>query len=376
MGAAPSLPHPVRVAEQFWPDGTEPVVSVFCMTYNHAAFVEDALQGFLMQRTTFPVEIFVHDDASTDGTAEILKAYAASYPKLFRTVLQVENQWSKHAPHRFLRKAKLLPPAAHLSEQRGEFIAMCEGDDFWVDPMKLEKQFRFMRENPSCAGVFHRCLVVDAGKRQISDFWNGREYKARYSQKECLLDLGSAYATASLFFRKSSLQEGRSPSYYRKLPCDHTLDVFLTESGDLAFIDFVGSAYRKHPGGVWWSASSLEQQKILAERFLCFLSDPELRRRYSRGLVAALSGSYRSIWWAFYKGGPASWMRAYARVLGLIRDPAHYIWFARYSVSHGSVVRFTLGDLLKSGLRAIAKRILGLWARTSWSAQDVPGGRQ
>ena len=99
----PRLEKPVRISEQVWPDGTVPVVSIFCITYNHVNFIRDAIEGFLIQQTSFPVEIFIHDDASTDGTAEIVKKYAEKYPTLFWTVLQKENQWSK-GNKRFLFK--------------------------------------------------------------------------------------------------------------------------------------------------------------------------------------------------------------------------------------------------------------------------------
>ena len=87
------LPHPVRITEQVWPEGTVPVVSIFCITYNHEKFIREAIEGFLMQETTFPVEIFIHDDASSDATAQIVKDYAAKFSQLFKMVLQTENQY-------------------------------------------------------------------------------------------------------------------------------------------------------------------------------------------------------------------------------------------------------------------------------------------
>jgi len=345
------LPKPVKITEQTWPDGTVPVVSIFCITYNHAKFIRDAIEGFLMQETTFPVEIFIHDDASTDGTALIVQEYADKYPRLFWTVLQTENQWSQFYARRGIFEKEPLGMGdvlnIYLNKQRGEFIAMCEGDDYWTDALKLEKQVSFLREKRSFAGVFHRCRVVDETKRVIVHPWDQSEYKSYYTQRECLLELRSAYPTASLVFRGSSIRGTAPPAYCKEAPCDHTLEVHLTESGDLAFMDFEASAYRIHAGGAWSSSTSLQQRKMFARRFLAFLGDPELRRRHSRELTTALFKTYEFLWWRHYTGGVASWLRSYMKVLCLFPRKEHFLYFAEYSITPGSVVRFTLLDSIK-----------------------------
>ena len=90
-----SLSAPVRITGQVWPEGMVPVVSICCITYQHVNFIREAVEGFLMQETTFPVEIIIRDDASTDGTAEIVREYQEKYPQLIRTILHTENQSSK-----------------------------------------------------------------------------------------------------------------------------------------------------------------------------------------------------------------------------------------------------------------------------------------
>lgn len=154
------LEKPVRISEQKWPEGTQPVVSIFCITYNHEKFIRDAIEGFLMQETTFPVQIFIHDDASTDHTADIIKEYAEKYPSLFWTVLQTENQYSKTGFRFFFE---------HIRKQAGVFTALCEGDDFWIDPSKLQKQVKVLKKRVDCPASFHRCLVkeLETGKSEI-----------------------------------------------------------------------------------------------------------------------------------------------------------------------------------------------------------------
>lgn len=122
-----------------------PLVSVVCTTYNHQDYIEEALKGFLMQQTDFPVEIIVHDDASTDNTAEIIRKYEESHPHLFCNIYQSENQYSKGADiweELFVKKC------------RGKYIAICEGDDFWTDPLKLQKQVAFLETHPDYGIVY------------------------------------------------------------------------------------------------------------------------------------------------------------------------------------------------------------------------------
>jgi glycosyltransferase involved in cell wall biosynthesis len=115
-----------------------PLVSIICTAYNHEAFIRDALEGFVMQKTNFPFEIIVHDDASTDKTVEIIMEYELKYPEMFFNIYQKFNQYSKGKGD----VGKIVFAAA-----RGKYIAMCEGDDYWIDSLKLQKQVDFLEEH-------------------------------------------------------------------------------------------------------------------------------------------------------------------------------------------------------------------------------------
>lgn len=120
-------------------------VSILCVVYNHEQYVQKALESFVSQKTDFPYEIIVHDDASTDDSARIIKEYAARYPDRIRAICQTENQVSqKISPIRDI----MIPQA------RGTYIAMCEGDDYWTDEKKLQKQFDYMQAHPDCTFCF------------------------------------------------------------------------------------------------------------------------------------------------------------------------------------------------------------------------------
>ncbi len=123
----------------------KPLVSICCLTYNHEKYIHDAIEGFLMQKANFEFEILIHDDASTDGTTEIIKEYEKKYPGLIKPIYQTENQWSKGIKPFF---KDLFPKA------KGKYIALCEGDDYWVDPYKLQKQVDFMEANPKYGVVY------------------------------------------------------------------------------------------------------------------------------------------------------------------------------------------------------------------------------
>jgi glycosyltransferase involved in cell wall biosynthesis len=116
-----------------------PVVSISCITYNHAPYISQCLDGFLMQKTDFPIEVLIHDDASTDGTADIIREYEKKYPEIIKPIYQTENQYSKgiriSMTYNYLRA-------------NGKYIAFCEGDDYWIDPYKLQKQVDFLEKNP------------------------------------------------------------------------------------------------------------------------------------------------------------------------------------------------------------------------------------
>src|SRR5690606_24868156 len=125
---------------------TKPLVSICCITYNHVKYIRQCLDGFLIQKTNFSYEIIVHDDASTDGTAEIIKEYVKRFPNIFIPICQTENQHSKGIRGVF---AKFVFPKSN-----GKYIAMCEGDDYWTDPLKLQKQVDIL-ESDHGVGIVH-----------------------------------------------------------------------------------------------------------------------------------------------------------------------------------------------------------------------------
>jgi glycosyltransferase involved in cell wall biosynthesis len=249
------LEKPVRITEQVWPENTVPVVSIFCLTYNHGKFIREAIEGFLMQETTFPVEILIHDDASNDGTQKIIKDYQKCYPNQMHTVFQKENQYSKNNLRHF----------EFFDKCNGDFIALCEGDDYWTEKNKLQKQVEYLKSNPNCSGCFHNHIEIDALGGQLKN--PKTIFKNRYTQLDCIQSLMSSYHTASLVFRKKSLYP--LEEWYQKAPYDFFLDLLITRTGTIDFISINASAYRQHDGGIWSSLKRRDQILELIYRFRC-----------------------------------------------------------------------------------------------------------
>lgn len=118
------------------------VVSIVSLAYNHAKYIRQCLDGFIMQKTTFAFEVLIHDDASTDGTADIIREYELKYPNIIKPIYQTENQYQKGVA---IGATYLYPRV------QGKYIAECEGDDYWTDPLKLQKQIDLLEKHPECS---------------------------------------------------------------------------------------------------------------------------------------------------------------------------------------------------------------------------------
>ena len=230
-------PRPIR--HQTWPSGTVPLLSIVCCTYNHVEFIRECVEGFLMQETTFPVEVLIHDDASTDGTAEIVCGYQTRYPDLIKAVLQTENQYSKGGS----------PGRDTLTRAKGEFIALCEGDDYWISPHKLQKQVEILLNFDHLSMTFHNVWVRHSRSRD-DYFLNHGLDKDTFSLDDVLLRPWFI-GTASMLYRKKCLVLPRALSFASS--GDLLMQFGLAARGDLHYMDEVMSVYRIHPGGISYS---------------------------------------------------------------------------------------------------------------------------
>ena len=167
---------------------TTPLVSIVCITYNHENYIKQCLDGFFMQKTNFDFEILIHDDASTDKTADIIRLYEKKYPGIIKPIYQLEN---------------LLYPLAS-----GKYIAVCEGDDFWIDPLKLQKQVEFLEKNPEY-GLIHSNFTTSDGKRiSINSYPKNDQYLTGFLSGK--ISIG----TLTVLYRKDLYES--LPKYYQE----------------------------------------------------------------------------------------------------------------------------------------------------------------
>ena len=233
-------------------DMERPLVTIACTTYNHENFIEECIGGFLMQKTTFPIEIIIHDDASTDGTAKIVEEYANEHPELIVPVYQKVNQYSqgiKPWPNFVFPKA------------RGKYIALCEGDDYWTDPYKLQKQVDFMKENPDCSLCFHNVLKT---KENIElGIIKPKKFKQFFNSQDILINNGKEMATCSLLFKNDLLK--KILDFSSKAPVgDFPLKLFLSEFGDIGYLPEKMAVYRYQTQNSW----SAKKQTAIKQHYL------------------------------------------------------------------------------------------------------------
>jgi glycosyltransferase involved in cell wall biosynthesis len=237
------LSAPVAITAQCWPDGTTPTVTISCLTFNHVRFIEDAIKGFLMQETSFCVEILIYDDASTDGTSDIVRHYANRYPSLIHAVVQPENTYKKLNRIEYRRD--------FFRRMRGKYIATCEGDDYWTDPLKLQIQVEFLDSNPDVVISGHDAIIVDAEGRQISESKLPRNHQRDYAAYD--LVRGRAWIlTLSAMIRRNAMMEFPPPEASQVINGDVFRDVLLGKHGGSKYHDDIQpGVYRRHPGGIW-----------------------------------------------------------------------------------------------------------------------------
>ena len=217
------------------------LVSVCCITYNHEDYIRDTIEGFLMQEADFPIEIIIHDDASTDNTQEIIKEYAEKDDRIL-PILREEN----------IKSTGVAVFPITFEKARGKYIAMCEGDDYWTDPLKLQKQVEFMEENEDCSLCFHAAQHEYEGQSDKNriDRPDNRPDDNKFSVRDAILEGGSFMATCSMFFKKKYIKE--LPKWYYNAPVgDIPLMLILAANGNIGYIDEVMSVYRRSVSGSW-----------------------------------------------------------------------------------------------------------------------------
>lgn len=280
------LPSETQIMSAWKTRVDAPLVSVICITYNHERYIEDALRGFLIQVTDFPFEIIVHDDASNDRTAEILNRYQSLYPHIIKPIFQTVNQYATSPG---------IPISRCLEAAAGEYIALCEGDDFWIHPLKLKKQINALSDSRHQSELcFHSAIRIDATNEN-------RKIIGRYARRSSLVSAESIIKhthgqipTASLVLTRAAAR--RYCEFLRDNPRLPVGDIYLqaiaaARDGAL-FIAETMSVYRIFAEGSWSARTRNSSVKIAhaLKRFeATFVLDRLTNGRFHSAFMAALS---------------------------------------------------------------------------------------
>lgn len=222
----------------------EILVSIWCTAYNHEMYIRDAIEGFLSQKTNFQYEIIIHDDASTDSTAEIIREYEEKYPHLIHGVYQIENQYSKYHPDmEWIQRIA-------IQNCKGKYIALCEGDDYWIDIQKLQIQADYLEAHPECIMTVHDAVNVDCRNYEMK---SGSAYDKDciISPRDMILQKKSMF-TASMVYRREVLQ--MDGFFLDSGIGDYPTRLYALEKGKIFYFTRIMSIYREHHAGSWSSS--------------------------------------------------------------------------------------------------------------------------
>lgn len=256
-------------------------VSVLLPTFNHIAYIHQALESVLCQKTNFDFEIVIIEDCSTDGTREIVIEYAKRYPDKIRLQLSPVNRFSN------------INIMNGVETACGEYLAFLEGDDYWISPEKLQKQVDFMDSHPEYVFTWHTVEVVDGDGKWLSTFRNPLSRTAR-TIEDFLIHYPEP-ATGSVMIRNSF----QIPQWYKSCPVgDYPLWVIALQHGKARFMDEVLAAYRIHAKGAWSGRSEVGRRTLSLE---CYRS---IYNNLHSSYHSVMRGTLAECWWSL-----ALWQR-------------------------------------------------------------------
>lgn len=216
-------------------------VSVVCNAYNHGKYIRETLESFVSQKTDFSFEVLVHDDASPDNTADIIREYEQKYPHIIKPICQTENQYSKGVG---------ITRIYQIPRVRGKYVALCEGDDYWTDPLKLQKQYDFLEAHPEYALCACSTVWVDMETGKST----GRcrtEQDRDISLEEIILETkGRIFQYATIMVRASVFCG--MPEWTRHFGVGDTpLAIYAATCGKVHMLSDTMAVYRNHAAGSW-----------------------------------------------------------------------------------------------------------------------------
>lgn len=236
-------------------EGHPIMVSICCITYNHEKYIAQAIEGFLMQRTSFRSEIIIGEDCSTDETRKLIDKYQQKHPETISIINSGQNVGSIGNQVRTMNQAK------------GRYIAMCDGDDFWTNPLKLQKQVDFLESNPDYIACCHYSQVIDDDDKIV--YVHPAPIRMQFSYDDLLMGKREETRICSLMVRncKDVRSIGQTKWYSKTYGSDALFKLYATRTGKKIYvIPEVMSCYRLHAGGIWSMIDSrLRKSRMLSD---------------------------------------------------------------------------------------------------------------
>lgn len=280
------------------------LVTIRCITYNHAPYIRQCLDGFIMQKTNFRFEAIVHDDASTDGTADIVREYAEKYPDIIKPILQTENQYSK-------RDGSIRRAINALVSPTSKYFAICEGDDYWIDPLKLQKQVDFLEKNPDFILCYTDRRIVDANNKLL--YRNSLKPKTGNLFNYLLLK-GNPITTATVCYRYSEQDFNELNNIeFELLMGDYPLWLILSQRGKFKYINEKTTSYRLLDESASHSKTNVDHiinfarnELLIRLHFASYIRNDRLiskieKKHYKILLYNKLRNAKNSIYYQYYK---------------------------------------------------------------------------
>lgn len=234
-----------------------PDVTIYCLTYNHAEYIRDALEGFLNQKTKYSFNVFIYDDASTDGTSDILREYQNRYPDIFNIYISETN----------LHNSEMRPVVMNMLFQKyiqGKYVAWCEGDDYWIDSNKLQLQIDYMESHSECCMTAHGSIWIDYQAHEERNFMPFDEERD-LTDEEIILQPTGNLSTASLVMRREIFL--RDDKYPKCDVGDRPLQLYALCHGKIHFFNRIMSVYRYMHNGSWSLRTKSSFKHIMTHNF-------------------------------------------------------------------------------------------------------------
>ena len=301
-----------------------PKVSVCLITYKHEAYLETCLESIITQQINFPIEILIGEDHSPDQTASIVEKYALQYPHLIKAYIRPKNVGSKiNFVHCFL-------------ECRGEYIVHIEGDDYWTDTQKLQRQVDFLDQNPQASACFHNATIIyEDGSGRNPEIINPPNQKKWIQSGDFLVEKETWFmATASVMMRKKLVKT--LPEWFLDSKSgDIPLYVILAEQGEIAYLENNMSVYRKNEGGLSYTDSTSSELFLKNRIFMYarinehtkFKFDPQIRQILFEYKLMLINSS---------KNQKNAWRKAFYFLKAMTyKTPSNWIQWKYYLKNYG-----------------------------------------